>query len=396
MRHEKRAEIPDGSVKGLMLRVGPRGRPTWTLRYTIAGGGGTTARGKDLAGRKFFRVSLGEYPELSIKDARARASTFLAKAARGQDPIAELEERATTRKGTVSELVQDFMDGHVRGRLRSAKSAEWVMNHFVLPRFKDAIPEKIKRADIVAFLDDLARTAKPTAAIDTRKWLSIMFAWAVEKGRLETSPVTGVKPPIKAKSRERVLSIEEARAVWKAAGDEPYPSGTLVRLLMLTGARLREIGHARVSWLDRRLACLDIPGEAYKTGDPTVIPLIPVAMEIIEQIKLPADAIFLISSNGGKRPVWTVTPEALARIRTRAEKELGRSVEHWTLHDLRRTVATHLARLGVDEIVIERVLGHRIGGVKGVYNRYRYVEEKRAALMRWTAELIEIDQNKDS
>ena len=88
----------------------------------------------------------------------------------------------------------------------------------------------------------------------------------------------------------------------------------------------------------------------------------------------------LITSNGGKRPVWTATPEALTRIREGAEARLGRQIDRWTIHDLRRTAATHMARLGVDEIVVERVLGHRIGGVKGVYNRYRYIDEKREAL----------------
>jgi integrase len=192
---------------------------------------------------------------------------------------------------------------------------------------------------------------------------------------------------VKTKAREHVLSIEEARAVWRAALAEPYPSGTLICLLMLTGARLREIGHARLGWLDRTNSCLDIPGDAYKTGDPTIIPLLPEALQLVEKIPRPPNGDYLISSNGGRRPVWTATPEALTRIRQGAEADIGRAIEHWTIHDLRRTAATHMARLGVDDIVVERVLGHRIGGVKGVYNRYRYLDEKRAALALWAREL---------
>jgi integrase len=97
--------------------------------------------------------------------------------------------------------------------------------------------------------------------------------------------------------------------------------------------------------------------------------LIPEAVKIFERIPKPLKGLYLISSNGGKRPVWTATPEALTRIREGAQTQLGRKIDHWTIHDLRRTAATHMARLGVDEIVVERVLGHRIGGVKGVYNR---------------------------
>jgi integrase len=383
-----RQDIADGAVKGLMLRVGPRGTPSWSLRYAITGKGGVTARGKGLASRKFYRISLGDYPALSIRDARARAAAILAQAARGEDPIAQLEEQATVRKGSVAELAEEFLNTHVRGKLRSARNAEWIVRDYIVPRLGEKAPQKVRRLDIVAVLDDLARHATPTAALDTRKWLSIFFSWALEKGHVEANPVLGVKPPLKAKSRERVLSIDEARAVWKAASAEPYPSGTLACLLMLTAARLREIAHARVSWLDRRNACLEIPGEAYKTGDPTIIPLVPQAMALIDAMPRASAGEYLISSNYGRRPVWTVTPEALARIRTGAEEALGRPIEHWTLHDLRRTVATHMARLGVDDIVVERVLGHRVGGVKAVYNRYRYIDEKRAALALWAKELL--------
>lgn len=383
----RRTELVDGTISGLMLRAGPRGKPTWTLRYAITGRGGVTTRGKALAGRKFYRISIGDYPTVSIKEARAKASVMLSEAAKGKDPIHRLESEAVVRRGTIAELAEDFMNAHVRGRLRSAGSAEWIVRDHIVPRLGDMAPGQVSRANVVALLSDLAKHATPTAALDTRKWLSIMFSWAVSDGRVEINPVIGVKPPVKTKARERVLSIEEARAVWRAAQAEPYPSGTLIRLLMLTGARLREIGNAQLGWLDRANACLDIPGDAYKTGDPTVIPLVPEALHLFEQIPRPPNGDYLISSNGGRRPVWTATPEALARIRTGAESDVGRTIEHWTIHDLRRSVATHMARLGVDEIMIERVLGHRIGGVKAVYNRYRYLEEKRAALAVWSKEL---------
>jgi integrase len=385
---DQRIELADGSIKGLTLRAGPRAKPTWTLRYAVAGAGGVTARGKELDGRKFFRISLGTYPTVSLREARAKASDFLAKAARGEDPIAQIEDAAKTEKDTLAELAGAFLDLHVRGRLRSAKNAEWVMREYVVPRLGQVRADRIKRADLVALLDDLARHATPTAAIETRKWLSSLFSWALEKGRMETNPILGVKAPVRSKPRERVLSLEEARAVWRAAHAEAFPSGTLVCVLMLTGARLREIANSRLSWLDRSNACFDIPGEAYKTGDPTIIPLVPEAMALLEAIPRPATGDYLLSSDGGQRPLYTVTPKALARIRSAADQDLGRPLPHWTLHDLRRTVATHMARLGVDDIVVERVLGHRIGGIKAVYNRYRYLDEKRAALALWTQELL--------
>lgn len=384
----ERIEIKDGTISGLMLRVGPRGSPTWTLRYTVKGRGGVTERGKKLAGRKFYRLTLGEYPALSLLKARAQAANMLAEADNGINPVQRLEKVATVKRGTIAELSEAFLEHHCRGQLRSADKAEWIMRDYVVPKFGDFAPKQVTRRDIINHLDDLKKRASKTATLDTRKWLSIFFNWALEREYVDFNPVSGIRSPVKSKPRERVLSIEEARAVWKSALAEPFPGGSHICLLMLTGARLREIGHSQLSWLDRTNACLDIPGDAYKTGDPTVIPLIPEAMQIYERIPKPPKGLYLISSNGGKRPVWTVTPEALGRIRQGAEAQLGRQIDRWTIHDLRRTVATHMARLGVDEIVVERVLGHRIGGVKAVYNRYRYIEEKRAALKLWAAELL--------
>lgn len=384
----ERLELNDGTISGLLLRVGPRGRPTWTLRYTVKGRGGVTERGKRLAGRKFYRITLGEYPALSLLKARAQAANMLADADNGINPVERVESVATVRRGTIAELSEAFLEHHCRGRLRSADKAEWIMRDYVVPKFGDYAPKQVNRRDIINYLDDLKKRASKTATLDTRKWLSVFFNWALEREYVDFNPVSGIRAPVKSKPRERVLSVEEARAVWKAARAEPFPSGSLICLLMLTGARLREIGHAQLGWLDRANASLDIPGDHYKTGDPTVIPLIPEAIKIFENIPKPPKGDYLISSNGGKRPVWTATPEALARIREGAEAELGRKIDRWTIHDLRRTAATHMARLGVDEIVVERVLGHRIGGVKAVYNRYRYIDEKRAALQLWANELM--------
>ncbi len=384
----ERTEINDGTISGLLLRVGPRGRPTWTLRYTVKGRGGVTERGKKLAGRKFYRITLGEYPALSLLKARAQAANMLADADNGINPIERLESVATVKRGTVAELSEMFLEHHCRGRLRSADKAEWIMRDYVVPKFGDHAPKQVTRRDIITYLDELKKRASKTATMDTRKWMSVFFNWAMEREYVDFNPVSGVRSPVKSKPRERVLSVEEARAVWKAAKAEPFPSGSLICLLMLTGARLREIGHAQLSWLNRTTACLDIPGDSYKTGDPTIVPLIPEAMKIFEAIPKPPKGPYLISSNGGVRPVWTATPEALTRIREGAEVELGRKIDRWTIHDLRRTAATHMARLGVDEIVVERVLGHRIGGVKAVYNRYRYIDEKRAALQLWANELL--------
>ena len=197
----ERIELNDGTISGLLLRVGPRGRPTWTLRYTVKGRGGVTERGKKLAGRKFYRITLGEYPAISLLKARAQAATMLADADNGINPIERLESAATVRRGTIAELSESFLEHHCRGRLQSAGKAEWIMRDYVNPRFGDYAPKQVTRRDVIALLDDLKKRATPTATMDTRKWLSVFFNWALEREHVDFNPVSGVRSPVKSKPR---------------------------------------------------------------------------------------------------------------------------------------------------------------------------------------------------
>ena len=388
---ETRLDIPDGSIPGLTLRMGPRGQPVWTLRFTVKGAGGVSERGHKLAGRKFYRLTLGTYPLVSLREARATAASMISDCEQGINPVVEVERQAqvnTDENYTVDMLAEAFLALHVGPKLRSGKTAIWVLRDFIRPKWGQRKPEGISKQEVTRELDRLLLRKSPSGAIKTRKWMSSMFNWGVDTGRIEYNPLQGLKAPSKFKPRERVLSIIEARAVWAVAETMGYPSGTLVQLLMLTGCRLREISTVQAAWLDKSSASITVPGLSYKTGDATVIALVPKAVEILENMPEQSEGEFLISSTKGLRPLYTVTPNALEKLKDASAARLGRKMEHWTLHDLRRTVATHMARLSVDEILIERVLGHRIGGVRAVYNRYRYLEEKRAALALWTSELL--------
>lgn len=386
-----RIDIPDGTVPGLIVRIGPRAQPVWTLRFAVKGAGGTTDRGKKLSGRKFMRMSLGTYPALTLREARAKAAEVLADADLGISPAHHFAFQAQVDRDasyTLDMLADAFMSGHVEPNLKSAYNARWIFRDFIRPTWGGRAPEGLTKKEVTKELDRILRTSSRSAALQTLKWMSSMYNWGVDTGRLDWNPLHGIKGPPQFKSRERVLSLDEVRAVWKVADGLGYPNGTLIHLLLLTGCRLREISNAKVSWLDRDNAALSVPGTSYKTGDPTIVALVPQAMAMLETMPKPTAGEYLMSTTRGERPMYTVTPLTLKRLREEPQKLLGRPMEHWTIHDLRRTVATHLARLGVDEILIERVLGHRISGVRAVYNRYRYLEEKRAALALWAKELL--------
>lgn len=160
-----------------------------------------------------------------------------------------------------------------------------------------------------------------------------------------------------------------------------YPFGPMVRLLILTAQRRAEVANLERGWLLPEQQAFEVPASQYKTDRPQVVPLSPPALAIIEALPNWNRGDFLLSTTAGKRPVSGFS-KAKARI-DRLSK-----VEGWTLHDLRRSAATHMARLGVQQEHIERVLGHAIEGVAGTYNRYSYIDEKRRALDLWGQEWV--------
>ena len=193
--------------------------------------------------------------------------------------------------------------------------------------------------------------------------------------------------------RERVLTDDEIRAVWNAALSTPYPFGPLVRLTMMLGQRREEIAGATWSEIDLAAATWIIPKERYKTGAEHVVPLPRQAVGLLKEVsKLcpkpeGADAAhFVFSTRPGSR--FQGFTKCKERLDTLSE------TSDWTIHDLRRTLRTGLSALRVDPDIAERVVGHVIGGVRGIYDRHSFFEEKRRALQRWADRLATIVKQK--
>jgi len=222
-----------------------------------------------------------------------------------------------------------------------------------------------------------------------------MINWGIRERLLKRTdnPATGMEDNLPKKRRkERVLSLEEARLAWRAAGTLGYPFGPVYRVLMLTGCRPGEWSACLKRYLDLRHGLLVLPADAYKTDHVHVVPLVPQAVEILQTVLRQhcgqsGDHIF--SGTDGKKRLagWSKGHERMMRAICAVSGE--RTVEPWTPHDLRRTVATRIAeQLGVGgEQLIKRVLGHADGSVTAIYNRYGYVKEMRAVLEHWAMEL---------
>jgi integrase len=181
--------------------------------------------------------------------------------------------------------------------------------------------------------------------------------------------------------------MEELRAVSDAAGDMGYPWGPWYRLILLTGDRRSEWARARWDWLTANLTRLEIPASEYKTAKSQVVPLSAQAQAIIASLPRGEAGPYLFSSDGGARAVSGFS-KAKARLDRLIADRLGRPLPPWVVHDLRRSMATHMERIGIEPHIIEVCLGHSLKGVAGIYRQYGYLPEKAHALQAWADELL--------
>jgi integrase len=363
-----RQEIADAMQPGLYLVIQPTGRKSWAVRYRLGG--------------KSKKHTLAK--GISLADARDQAREVLGKVARGVDPA---RPAAPATVHTFGEVYSDFVKRHVQVNTSEAyrQGVERLFGKYVLPVWASKDIATITRLDINKLLDGVIdRTkaergdaARGTSSVNVHSMLRSLFGWAVGRGYVDASPVTGVPTPLTLTSRDRVLSEDEISAVWRAAEAAGYPYGTMTQLLLLTGQRRSEVaGMARSeisgnTWI--------IPSDRTKNGEVHEVPLSEPALEILRSIP-----------KIGNRYVLTHRGDCAIADFARAKKvidaQLDIDMAHWTFHDLRRTVATGMAKLHIPLQVCEKILNHisgSLGGIAGIYNRHDYADEKRTALQAW-------------
>lgn len=403
----RRLDLADGAVPGLALRLGRTRGATWSLLFRVVGEGGVTGRGHALKGEK-RRVSLGTYSEVSLESARGKANQCLEQARNGERPTDALERSATAGGLTVSALADKFLEDYVRMKeLRAPLKYQGAIRVHIVPDIGHVLADHLSREQVRTLLKqvmvrrprgkggrDRPRGGKE-AARSALGVLRKMINWGIRERLLKRTdnPSTGMEDNLpKKRAKERVLSLEEARLAWQAAGTLGYPFGPTFRLMLLTGCRSGEWSACRRSYVDLEQRLLIIPASVYKTDHVHIVPLVPEAVEILEDVLLNhqgRDGDYIFSGTDGKKPLagWNKGQARMERalLAVTGERQLVR----WTPHDLRRTVATRIAeKLGVGgEQLIKRVLGHADGSVTAIYNRYGYVREMRAVLERWALDL---------
>jgi integrase len=356
-----------------LRRSGGQVRRSWIVQYRRVGG--------------TRRILLGSAEVLSAETARAQAKKVLAKVALGEDPQAERLDTRAKAKFTLRAIADDYLAAK-QANVRPRTFTE-VQRYLTGPYFKTLhnMPvDQIARRDVATRLLIIARESGSVTASRARSALSALFAWAMGEGLAQTNPVVGTNQPKAPPSRSRVLDDAELAAVWRACREDD-DIGRIVRLLMLTGARRTEVGGMAWCEIDLERGTWTIPDSRTKNHREHRLPLPAVAQSIIESVPqiVNRDCLFGERASGGFTN-WACS-KAMLDVR------IGSQVRPWTLHDLRRSVATGMATLGVQPHIIEQVLNHQSGhkaGIAGVYNRSPYEREVRAALALWADHIAAI------
>jgi integrase len=367
----KQYELVDGQVPGLRLRVSQQGTKSFMLLY----------RHRDAK----RRVRLGRFPELGLAEARRIANRLLAEARAGHDPRPATEEKNDALQ-SVADLAEDFLIKHVQRNNKSGtiEGTTRILRKDIIGPWAERCVGDVTRSDVIKLIDTLVEERSPHAASNVFRAGRTFFNWLATRHVIEASPFEGLKDPAPQTSRERVLLDEELRAIWHATTTLGSPWDSIVRLLILTGRRRAEVVEARWSEFDFDNGIWEIPAARTKGGRSSIKPITPLMGAELQRLEMHGDGlIFPSRSSASGRAVSGFT-----KMKSRLEDLSG--VNDWRLHDIRRTVATNLARLGIPDSTIARILDHRLYGipdVTGIYNRYQYVPEMREALKTWETHL---------
>ena len=382
---DKRLEIHDGN--GLYLVIQPSGAKSWAYRYRMEGKSRKLTLGTLLeAGAKPEADAAGELPALSVSEARQRASAAAVKSQRGVDPATEKKRKEAKTKKTVSHILDQFIERYAKPNLRSAGQYEGTFDRLVKPDIGDYSIYELKRSHIVDMLDDIDDESGPVMADRTLAYVRKAFNWYASRDDEFNSPIVKGMARTKTKDRagKRVLADDEIRDVWAGLEKVSEPScyARYVKSLLLTATRRNESSRMHSSEIDGEL--WTIPGERYKTKLDHVIPLTAQAKALIGEKPdgVKANSWFIFSTTDGEKAFSGFSKAkrdldaAIAEIRKGDNRE---PMPRWRLHDLRRTARSLMSRAKVPTDHAERALGHVMGGVRETYDRYEYLDEKRAA-----------------
>lgn len=359
--------------RGFGVRVTASGAKSFIINYRIK--------------RDEYRYTIGSYPDWSALRAVREARNLRQRIDRGENPLEDRKRLPTTN--TVSGLLDEFVERYVEkeAKLRTAYPIKRAFDQLVKPSIGNIGIYELRRSDVAQMLDEVADESGLVMADKTLAWLRKAFNWYTGKDDKFNSPI--VKGMARTKPRERartrVLSDDELRIIWPLLGGAGT-FGAMLKMLLLTAQRRDEVAHMIWKEVDKD-GIWTIPAERYKTKRPNHVPLSRAALAVIKGPSRAEGCDFVFPSRT-KTPFsgFAKSKSALDKAVQQAlqkqvrDGETAEPLPNWTLHDLRRTAKTLMVRAGVRPDISERVLGHVIAGVEGIYDQHSYADEKRDAL----------------
>lgn len=389
---EGRVDVWDEDLPGFGLRLFASGVRTWMVRYR--------------RGRKQRRLAIGDADRVSLADARKAARTALGSVDAGGDPAAPL--RRERDAATFGELAALYLEKHA-SKKRSGFEDQRIIERELLPPWKNRGAHEVKRADVVALLDDIAagrgnrRVKGRPAPIRANRVLAVarkMYNFGIQRGVVEANPCAVVARPSAERRRDRVLSEEELRGLWRGLDGEalragewklldeqaesPEQSGA-VRMLLLTAQRRSEV--LRMRWQDvaeeAGASWWTIPPQYTKNGLTHRVPLVGAAVAILDGMRERKRSGPWVFAGRVKGAHLVNVESTIDRARERHAPPLA----HFTPHDFRRTAASVMTGVGIPRLVVKKILNHADPDVTAVYDRHGYDAEKRQALEAWARRL---------
>lgn len=379
---EKRIEVYDDLVEGLAVRITPTGHKSFVLRYRYGTGG--------------KRYTIGKYPDWSLAEARGEAKELKKVLSRGLDPMEEKQKKKyDPGPKSFRELAETYKEFHLPTlRKKTREEYRRIIDNELIPSLGKFPANDLNRSEIISILDKKAITdGKKTMANRIRARLHSIYEFGIQRGIVDNNPVSGTKPYSDGESkRERYYSEDEIQKLWKAFELQDEPARSVLMTLLVCGQRSTETRSMR--WDQIKHKIWTIPASLSKSKRQHAVPLSPLAIQIIDQRReADPDGEYVFESpsvkgqplGGLKRPIDSV-------------REIS-GVTDFRPHDLRRTAATYMAKLNVDRTILGKVLNHKgiagDGQVTAIYDRHEYLDEKKAALDRWSANLEAILEAKE-
>lgn len=357
---------------GLGLRVMPSGNKSWFYRFTYNG--------------KRFKLTLGKYPAISLKD--ARESVFKAQQLKenGINPIEQKQEEKLKQKNTVETLVLAWYENYIEKHRKQPLQIKQQIHADIIPLLGQKELEKLHPRDITYALDSIVKRGSPVHANKVLSSLKQAFNYAVSRGELATNPASSIRSRNIGgleKPRERYLTQDEIKTLWHFLDSNTSkissPIRYAIKIILLTGIRTGEISLANWDEVDFEQSLWTIPAIHNKNNITMKIHLSPLCKELFKQLFATRTSQYILANikNGE-----LLSEKAIAKAVSRIQERVG--IPQWTPHDLRRTFATQLGEtLQIDPVVIEKCLGHKMPKIMATYNKNEMLPQRKEALDRW-------------